>query len=175
MKVGKYPGLIAATPNKVPLAINAIVAAYEEIRSEFLATPPVYESDIDINNNPSIQPSSVREPNWYRLFIDSQRKSKSESENDSKPQHNNKERLLIGFRIKYISAMAKITMSPTGYRIERKTENGEPVKVNMAGLRKNAVKTLVKPIAIMTVSSISRAPVLILSVKALTTPKKISG
>jgi hypothetical protein len=40
INVGKYPGLIAATPNKVPLAINAIVAAYEEIFSEFFAIPP---------------------------------------------------------------------------------------------------------------------------------------
>ena len=71
--------------------------------------------------------------------------------------------------------MAKITMSPTGYKIEIKTVTAEPSKVNIAGFRKNAVNTLVRPIAIITVSSSSNAPVFILDVNALTTPKKISG
>ena len=53
--------------------------------------------------------------------------------------------------------------------------NAEPSKVNMAGFRKNAVRTLVNPTAIITVSSISSAPVFTLKVDALTTPKKISG
>ncbi len=66
-------------------------------------------------------------------------------------------------------------MSPTGYRIEIKTENADPSKVNIAGFRKNAVNTLVSPIAIITVSSISKALVLIFDVNARITPKKISG
>lgn len=66
-------------------------------------------------------------------------------------------------------------MSPTGYKIEIKTVPAEPSKVNIAGFSKNAVNTLVRPIAIITVSSNSRAPVFILEVNALTTPKKISG
>ncbi len=66
-------------------------------------------------------------------------------------------------------------MSPTGYKIEIKTVPAEPSKVNIAGFSKNAVNTLVRPIAIITVSSNSRAPVFILKVNALTTPKKISG
>lgn len=66
-------------------------------------------------------------------------------------------------------------MSPTGYKIEMKTVTGEPSKVNIAGFRKNAVNTLVRPIAIITVSRSSNAPVFIREVNALTTPKKISG
>ena len=66
-------------------------------------------------------------------------------------------------------------MSPTGYKIEIKTVIADPSKVNIAGFRKNAVNTLVRPIAIITVSNSSRAPVLILEVNALITPKKISG
>ncbi len=71
--------------------------------------------------------------------------------------------------------MAKITMSPTGYKIEIKTVIADPSKVNIAGFRKNAVNTLVSPIAIITVSSISKALVLIFDVNARITPKKISG
>ncbi len=66
-------------------------------------------------------------------------------------------------------------MSPTGYRIEIKTVSADPSKVNIAGFRKNAVNTLVRPIAMITVSSSSRAPVLIFDVNARITPKKISG
>lgn len=66
-------------------------------------------------------------------------------------------------------------MSPTGYKIEIKTVTAEPSKVNIAGFSKNAVNTLVRPIAIITVSSNSRAPVFILEVNVLTTPKKING
>ena len=91
---------MAAIPNKVPLAINAIVAAYEEIFSEFLVTPPGYERDSEISNNPNIQPSSLNEPNWYLLLIESQIKSRSEGENESKPRQRIKERLLIWLRIK---------------------------------------------------------------------------
>ena len=53
--------------------------------------------------------------------------------------------------------------------------NADPSKDNIAGFRKNAVRTLVNPIAMITVSSISSAPVLTLKVNALTTPKKIRG
>jgi len=66
-------------------------------------------------------------------------------------------------------------MSPTGYKIEIKTESADPSKVNIAGFRKNAVNTLVRPIAIITVSRSSRAPVFIFEVNARMTPKKISG
>ena len=76
------------------------MAAYEEIFSEFLAIPPGYESESEIKSNPRIQPSSVIDPNWYREFIESQRKSRSEIENENKPKQRIRDRLLIGFKIK---------------------------------------------------------------------------
>ena len=66
-------------------------------------------------------------------------------------------------------------MSPTGYKIEINTVIADPSKVNIAGFRKNAVNTLVRPIAMITVSRSSRAPVFIFEVNARMTPKKISG
>ncbi len=82
------------------LAIKAIVAAYEEIFSEFLAIPPGYESEREIKSNPRIQPSSVIDPNSYLEFIESQRKSRSAMEKENNPKQRSKERLLIGFKIK---------------------------------------------------------------------------
>jgi len=47
--------------------------------------------------------------------------------------------------------------------------------VSMAGFKKNAVKTLVKPTAIMTVSNSSKAEIERFWVKLLETDKKTNG
>ena len=96
IKLGKNPGFNAAIPSKVVLAINAIVALYEEILSENLLSCESKESETEIRNNPRIQPSSVIEPNRYVELREDQIKNKSPSAKESNPLERRKDLRLSG-------------------------------------------------------------------------------
>jgi len=96
IKFGKNPGFNAAIPNKVVLATNAIVALYEEILSENLLSCESKESEIEIKNNPIIQPSSVIDPNLYVELRDDQIKNKSPNAKDINPLESSNDLNLSG-------------------------------------------------------------------------------
>ena len=76
---------MAAIPSRVLLAIKAIVALTEEIFSENLDLGEEYVSEVASSNKPSIQPSSVIEPNSYLSLILAQIKNRSEDAKLNKP------------------------------------------------------------------------------------------
>ena len=76
---------MAAIPSRVLLAIKAIVALTEEIFSENLDLGEEYVSEAASSNKPSIQPSSVIEPNSYLSLILAQMKNRSEDAKLNKP------------------------------------------------------------------------------------------
>lgn len=76
---------MAAIPSRVLLAIKAIVALTEEIFSENLDLGEEYVSEVASSNKPSIQPSSVIEPNSYLSLILAQMKNRSEDAKLNKP------------------------------------------------------------------------------------------
>ena len=96
IKLGKNPGFKAAIPNKVVLAINAIVALYEDILSENLLSCESKESETEIRYKPRIQPSSVIAPNSYVELRDDQIKNKSPSANESSPPASSNDLRLSG-------------------------------------------------------------------------------
>ena len=97
IKLGKYPGLNAATPNKQPLAISATVAPYDETFSEVLFSGDENKSEVESRTKPIIQPSSVIAPNSYVALKEPQIKNKSEVANESRPRPRNIDLLLSGF------------------------------------------------------------------------------
>ena len=76
---------MAAIPSRVLLAIKAIVALTEDIFSENLDLGEEYVSEVASSNKPSIQPSSVIEPNLYLSLILAQMKNRSEDAKLNKP------------------------------------------------------------------------------------------
>ena len=76
---------MAAIPSRVLLAIKAIVALTEEIFSENLDLGEEYVSEVASSDKPSIQPSSVIEPNSYLSLMLAQIKNRSEDAKLNKP------------------------------------------------------------------------------------------
>ena len=174
-KTGITLCLIAATPKTTEVKTSAIVAANPLTRSLSSSSPPRCQSASAMMIRPNSQPSSMSEANEYPEVADLHKKMRSVAVKIAMPSRRRSDRSALRCRNTTTIPIASKTISPIGYKIERKTVEALPAKWSIAVFRKIAAIIDDVPQIMMMTSSNSSEANFFRAVRALRNPKSTNG